>query len=151
MVDELDKRIAETKARIKDMSPAEQREIPRPPWHGFPVVAWITFVMALLAALGLVWGAILALQRKRPELPIMPTTLGVLGLALAIVNGCLVLATRPDVFDNIALGWSFWAFAGGAVLGLAAVFPLNRQIRPIDEDLGAAGSTSSWGGSRDDE
>lgn len=49
------------------------------------------------------------------------------------------------------VGWTFMAFGGGTVVGLAAVFPLNRQIRPIDEELGEGSSTMSWGASRDDE
>jgi hypothetical protein len=42
------------------------------------------------------------------------------------------------------------AFGGGVVVALAAVFPLNRAIRPIDEELGDASATMSWGDSRDD-
>ncbi|HUS27297.1 MAG TPA: hypothetical protein VMZ53_02280 [Kofleriaceae bacterium] len=152
MVDELDKQIAKLKETYADAPLGVQRQaIPENPWHGFPVVGWITLAMGLISAIGLVWGAVLALQRKRPDLPIMPTTLAVIGLALGIVNGCLVLATKPDIIDDIAVGWSFWAFGAGAVLGLTAVFPLNRQIRPIDEELGEASATMSWGASRDDE
>lgn len=163
VIDYLNKMIEEMKAYNATQPAKNQIAVPRPPWGGFPVVGLITLIMSVLAALGLLWGAVLALQRKRPELPIMPTTIAVLGLALAIVNGCLFLATKPEMvihyapgvtsnlIDDMGVGWTFWTFGIGAVLGLASVFPLNRQIRPIDEELGAASATMSWGTSRDEE
>ena len=151
MIDELRKQIEDVKKLNKTRRPGQQRSVPREPWGGFPIVGIITVLASLLAAGGLVHGAVLALRRRRPELAIMPTTLAVIGLALAIINGCLVVATKPEMIEDMAVGWSFWTFGGGAVLGLAAVFPLNRQIRPIDEELGAASATMSWGGSRDDQ
>jgi hypothetical protein len=128
----------------------EQRPLPRRPWHGFPVVGMLTFGFALLAAAGLIAGVLLALAGKRITLPIMPTTLAVLGLAGGIICGCIFIATKPDLPDPLIVGWSFIVFGAGAVVGLAAVFPLNRAIRPIDAELGEAASTMSWGGSRDD-
>jgi hypothetical protein len=72
-------------------------------------------------------------------------------LLLAIITGCIFIATKPEETVNMGVGWSFMTFGGSIVLGLASVFPLNRAIRPIDEELGEASSTMSWGGSRDDE
>jgi hypothetical protein len=42
------------------------------------------------------------------------------------------------------VGWSFFVFGGGIVTSLIAVFPLNKLIRPIDEELGEGSSTMSW-------
>jgi hypothetical protein len=151
MIDELRKIIESVKKMNKDRPPREQIAVPRAPWGGFPIVGIITAIASIFAAGGLVHAAILAIRRRRPELTIMPTTIAVLGLGLAIINGCLVVATKPEMVEDMAVGWSFWTFGAGAVLGLAAVFPLNRQIRPIDEELGAASATMSWGGSRDDQ
>src|SRR6185503_19596282 len=104
----------------------KQVAVPHDPWGGFPIVGIITLVTAMLAAGGLAHGALLAMRRKRPELSIMPTTVAVLGLVLAIINGCLVVATKPDMVEDMSVGWTFFTFGAGAVLGLAAVFPLNR-------------------------
>jgi hypothetical protein len=80
----------------------------------------------------------------------MPTTIAVLALGIAIINGMLVVATKPELMRFMTIGWTFYVFGGGAVAGLAAVFPLNRQIRPIDPELGAAAATVSWSVSRDE-
>lgn len=144
LLDEIDKKIERVEAENKELPPAQQMAVPKKPWHGFAVVGMITFVMCLVAAGGLVVGAILALGGKRPEVPVMPTTLAVMGLFLAIVNGCLFVATKPAAIDSMEVGWSFLTFGGAVVLGLAAVFPLNKQIRPIDHELGEASATMSW-------
>jgi len=124
--------------------------VPPDPWHGFPVVGWIAFATALVSAVGLTVTASIALAGKRIAWPVMPTTITVLTLALTIINGALVVATKPALTHFITIGWTFITFGGGAVAGLAAVFPLNRQIRPIDPELGAAAATVSWSVSRDE-
>jgi len=163
LMDVLEQDIELVKKKNKELPAGAQMTVPRAPWHGFPVVGIITLVAAFVAAAGLIVGAVLALARQRRELPIMPTTIAVIGLALGIITSCIFVATKPDVFnyaamlaphaplEDIIVSWSFILFGGGAVMGLAAVFPLNRQIRPIDVELGEAAATMSWGGSRDDE
>lgn len=132
---------------------AEERHmlpVPRSPWGGWPVCGLIAFIGCLLAAAGLAVAAGLALMGKRVDWPMLPTTLGVLGLFVSMVAGCIFVATKPEGMEELGVGWSFGVFGGGVILGLASVFPLNRQIRPIDEELGAASATMSWGSSRDD-
>ncbi len=153
LVDLINQQREEMAALNKTVAPQAQLALDRKPWGGFPVVGLITLIACLLAAAGLLGGAVLAAGRKRPELPIMPTTVAVLGLLLAIVNGCIFVATKPigRLLDSMGVGWTFFVFGVGVVTGLMAVFPLNRQIRPIDDELGEASATSSWGASRDDQ
>lgn len=151
LLDEIDRRIAQIEARNQTLPPREQSAVPKKPWRGFPVVGMIAFIGSLLAAGGLVVGSALALANKRPVVPIMPTTVAVLGLFFSIVAGCVFVATKPTAVQSMEVGWSFFVFGGGIVTSLAAVFPLNRLIRPIDDELGAASATMSWGTSRDDE
>lgn len=127
------------------------RPVPRQPWAGWPVCGTIAFIGCLLTAAGLIVAAVLGVAGKRIDWPVMPTTIGVLGLIIAMVAGCVFVATKPEGMEELGLGWSFGVFGGGVIFGLAAVFPLNRQIRPIDEELGAASATMSWGGSRDEQ
>ncbi len=150
-VEMVDKEIEETKAFNRARPPNQQIELPRPVWHGWPTMALIAFGAALLGAAGLLIGGLLALGGKRLVLPIMPTTVAVLGLLVALVTGCIFVATKPIELPSMMVGWTFMTFGGGIVVGLAAVFPLNRLIRPIDEELGEGSATMSWGASRDDE
>lgn len=145
VVDEMDRRIERIREANTTLPEREQMHLPRPIWGGWPVTGLMTFIAMLLAAAGLVGGAIVAVAGKRPELPIMPTTVAVLGLLIGIIAGCVFIAVKPETSEPMAVGWSFMVFGAGAVLGLAAVFPLNRAIRPIDEDLGEASATMSWG------
>jgi hypothetical protein len=151
LVDVLEKRIEQIKEENKGLPLREQVALPRYPWHGFPVVGIMTFITALIAAAGLLAGAVLALARRRVDMAIMPTTIAVLGLTVSIITGCIFVATKPDFAETLVVGWSFITFGIAAVLGLAAVFPLNRAIRPIDVELGEASATMSWGSSRDDQ
>jgi len=146
----LDGRIAQLREENAKLPDYRWMWVPPDPWHGFPVVGWIAFVTALISAAGLLVAASIALAGKRIEWPVMPTTISVLTLALTIINGALVIATKPALSHFITIGWTFYVFGGGAVAGLAAVFPLNRQIRPIDPELGAAAATVSWSVSRDE-
>jgi len=145
----LEKRIAEIVEYNKTAEERHMLPVPRPPWGGWPVCGTIALVGCLVAALGLALGAVFALLGRRIDWPVMPTTLGVLGLIVSMVAGCIFVATKPEGMEELGLGWSFGVFGGGVILGLAAVFPLNRQIRPIDEELGEASATMSWGESRD--
>ena len=149
LVDKIEAEIEHTRQLNLTLPAKEQLPLPRKPWHGFAVVGNITFVCLLVAAGGLLVGVALALLRKRVSFPIMPTTIGLLGLAGAIVNGCIFVATVPETGRPLAASWTFITFGAAAVLGLAAVFPLNRAIRPIDVELGEASATMSWGASRD--
>jgi len=151
LIDVLEAEIETIKQANLKLPAKEQLPLPRPPWHGFPVVGLMAFVFALIAAAGLLVGGVLAAAGKRVELPIMPTTIAVLGLALSIITACIFIATKPDLTEALVVGWTFITYGVAAVVGLAAVFPLNRAIRPIDAELGEAAATMSWGGSRDDQ
>lgn len=129
----------------------DQVAVPRPPWHGFPIMGLTAFIASLIAAAGLAIAAAVAITGKRIGWPVMPTTLVVIGLLFAIVTGCVFVATKPEMIEGMGVGWGFISFGGALVVGLAAVFPLNRQIRWFDPELGAASATMSWGSSRDEQ
>jgi hypothetical protein len=150
LVDLVEARIACIRDANLRLPSHQQLRVPYSPWHGVPIVGIISFIAALIAAAGLLVGALFAIVGKRVALPIMPTTFAVLGIFVSIVNGCIFVATKPDFADAIVVGWSFIVWGLGAVVGLGAVFPLNRAIRPIDVELGEASATMSWGESRDD-
>ena len=109
-------------------------EHPDPPSRWFGRLGVTTFVLALVAIGALLAAAGLALARKRPELPVNPTTIALVALTLAIPAACLFAATKPEAIP-LGVSWSFWLFGGGDVVGLLAALLVSRQLRPDDPDL----------------
>jgi hypothetical protein len=101
----------------------------------FAPMGWITLVACLLAALGLLVAAALAIAGKKPDWPMSPSTLALLGIIVGIITGCVFIATKPGPAGFVGAGLSFWIFGGGCVLGIAAAQMLARVNRPLDPDL----------------
>jgi hypothetical protein len=101
-------------------------------------------VASLLAAAALLASVGIALGHARPELPVLPTTIALVGLMAALVCGCVFVATKPDEHGWLGVGWSFFTFGGGCVAGLAGAIFVNREIRPADPDL--AQMSMAWRG-----
>ncbi len=101
----------------------------------FAPMGWITLVAALLAALGLFTAAGIALTGKKPDLPMSPSTLALLGIIVGIITGCVFIATKPGPAGFVGAGLSFWVFGGGCVLGIASAQLLAKVNRPLDPDL----------------
>jgi len=101
----------------------------------FAPMGWITLVTCLLAALGLLGAAALAIANKKPELPMTPSTLALLAIIIGIITGCVFIATKPGPAGFVGAGLSFWVFGGGCVLGIAAAQMLAKVNRPLDPDL----------------
>lgn len=101
----------------------------------FPIAGVISFIVLLVAAIGLLVAAAIAATGKRPDLPVSPTTFALLGLMIGLVSGCVFVATKPGGVGAVGVAWSFWAFGVGAVAGIAGAQLLARQIRPPDPDL----------------
>jgi hypothetical protein len=101
----------------------------------FAAMGWATFALCVLAALGLVIAAAIAIARKRPDLPMAPTTLALLSIMVALVTGCVFVATKPGPPGFVGVGLSFWLFGIGEVLGLAGSTLLAKVNRPPDPDL----------------
>lgn len=122
--------------------PHQQLPVPARPSRAFAPAGIVALVTLGLAAAGLLIAAALALARRRYDLPVAPTTASLVGLILGIAAGCVFVATQPLKEDTLFIsGWSFWAFAAGAIGGLAATFMIQREIRPVDPD---PSPESSW-------
>lgn len=103
--------------------------------NAFAPMGWATFALCLLAALGLLGGAALAFKQKRPDLPIAPTTVALLSIMVALITGCVFVATKPGGPGFVGVSMGFWAFGIGAVMGIAAAQMLAKINRPVDPDL----------------
>lgn len=104
----------------------------------FPITGFITMGLSILAAIGLIWSAVVALQKKRPEFKVAPTTIALLSIFVAMITGCIFVATKPGFAGMVGVSWSFWLFGAGTVAGIASAQMIAKLIRPIDPDLAAA-------------
>jgi len=101
---------------------------------GPPVLALYRLVGATT---GLVTGAValtvevlLVIKDRMPD-RISPTSLALLFLFLALVSGCVFVATNPTAHTSAqaGVGWAFWAFGAAVVGSMIAVFMLARLKR----------------------
>jgi glycine/D-amino acid oxidase-like deaminating enzyme len=116
---------------LRDFSEASARDAS----VAFAPFGWITLVASLLATLGLVGAAGIAANGKKPDLPMTPATLALLGIMVGLISGCVFVATKPGPSGYVGVGLSFWGFGAGCVLGIAAAQLLAKVNRPLDPDL----------------
>lgn len=101
----------------------------------FAPMGKVTLVLLLIAVVGLIGTAVLAQLKKRLEWPMLPTTVGLLALMVALITGCVFIATKPGGAGGVGVGLGFWAFGIGTVVGIAALQMLNKLIKPVDPDV----------------
>lgn len=101
----------------------------------FAPTGTITLVACLIAALGLLGAAMLGLSPKKPNLPISPSTIALLGVMAALIAGCVFVATKPGPPGFVGSGIMFWLFGAGCVVGIPASILLAKVNRPRDPDL----------------
>jgi hypothetical protein len=94
----------------------------------------VTFVLIVLAALGLLVAAGLAYARKTPDLPVAPTTIALLAGMLGLISGCVFVATKPGPAGMVGVGSSFWLFGVGSVIAIVSAQLLARVNRPPDTE-----------------
>jgi hypothetical protein len=100
----------------------------------FAPMGWATFIIALVAALGLAAAAVLGFLRKTPRLPMAPTTLALLGVMAGLITGCVFVATKPGPAGMVGVGMSFWIFGVGCVMGIAGAQMMAKLNRPLEPE-----------------
>lgn len=98
-------------------------------------MGWVTTIALVLSALGLAAAAGLALAKKKPTLPMSPSTGALLGIMTSLITGCVFVATKPGQAGLVGVGMAFWIFGVGAVAGIAGAQMLAKVNRPLDPDL----------------
>jgi hypothetical protein len=102
-------------------------------WAYAGLVAWIA---ALVAIVGLVLALIMVATGKYVRLPVMsPTTIALLFGGIALISGCIFVASKPAGIGVTQIGWTFWSFGGGSVLAVIAAFLLSRQLALIEPEF----------------
>ena len=117
-------------AKWRDMGP----EAAKLTSGAFVPTGWITFIVALLAAAGLAASAAFGAAKKAADLPIAPTTVGLLGVMIGLITGCVFVATKPGPAGMVGVGMSFWIFGVGCVMGIAGAQMMAKVNRPPDEE-----------------
>jgi hypothetical protein len=100
----------------------------------FAPMGWVTFIAALFAALGLAASAVFGALKKPLGGPIAPTTIGLLGVMIGLITGCVFIATKPGPVGMVGVGLSFWIFGVGCVMGIAGAQMMAKVNRPPDPE-----------------
>jgi hypothetical protein len=91
---------------------------------------------AIVAALGIALATVMVAAGKYVRIPLIsPTTLGLVGGAVALIAGCVFIATKPDGVGVTEVGWTFWSFGLGSVGAIVAAFMLSRQLAVIEPEF----------------
>jgi hypothetical protein len=109
---------------------------PEPISVAFAPAGWITLGGSALAIVSLLACAIFGLFRRRVALPVAPTSLALLSLFVALIAGCVFIATKPGRVGRVGVDWGFVVFGAAVVSGIVAAQRIDREIRPLDPDLG---------------
>lgn len=114
---------------MSDMSP------PKKPGTLFPWIGLATLILGVVSVGALVAAGILALKGKFITQPMALTSVAMIATGLALVVGCVFLATKPD-FDRLRMGvsWPFFLFGAGVVTAIAGVQMTAKAFAPPEYD-----------------
>ena len=102
----------------------------------FTLLASATFYAGLVCCAMILLVMLLAVARKFPNLPIAPSTLGIVLSFGGVVMIALVLALHPWKKVGWGTGWSIMVAGGGAAACLLAAILLGRLRPPVDDGWG---------------
>lgn len=102
----------------------------------FTLMATATFYVGLACCAVVLIIMLLAVARKYPDLPIAPSTLGIVLSFGSVVMIALVLALHPWKKVGWGTGWSIMVAGGGAAACLLAAILLGRLRPPVDDSWG---------------
>jgi hypothetical protein len=125
----------QSNAAFVDMIKADGGQTAELASNAFAPMGWATTITCLLAALGLLGAAALAISNKRPNLAMSPSTVALLAVMAGLITGCVFIASKPGEPGFVGVGVAFWLFGVGSVAGIASAQLLAKVNRPPDPDL----------------
>ncbi len=99
----------------------------------FSLLASATFYAGLTCCAMILLVMLLAVAKKFPNLPIAPSTLGIVLSFGSVIMIALVLALHPWKKVGWGTGWSIMVAGGGAAACLLAGILLGRMRPPVDD------------------
>jgi hypothetical protein len=103
-----------------------------PAWGYAGTIAWYA---AIVGGVGLLFGAGMVAVRRYVRLPVSPTTITLVGAGVALIAGCVFVATKPEAIGVTGVGCGFWAFGGGVIAAIVAAFLLSRQLALLEPEF----------------
>ena len=106
----------------------------------FPIFGYITLVaigvtvLSLLATLPFAIRKQADAQAMLEKLPIAPTSLALLTMFVALITGCVFVATKPGGVGAVGVGWGFWAFGVAVITGMTGAIMIGKQLGPKASD-----------------
>lgn len=102
----------------------------------FPIFGYITLgaigftVLGLLATLPLAFRKQADAQAMLEKLLVAPTTVALLAMFVALIAGCVFVATKPGGVGAVGVGWGFWAFGVAVITGMTGTIMIGKQLGP---------------------
>ncbi|HPH66762.1 MAG TPA: hypothetical protein PLF40_13485 [Kofleriaceae bacterium] len=100
----------------------------------FPIFGYITLGAIAVTLLGLLGSLPLAFGKKEKaavllhKFPMAPTTLALLAMTVALITGCVFVATKPGGVGAVGVGWGFWAFAVAIITGMLGAIMIAKGL-----------------------
>ena len=100
----------------------------------FVSMGWVTLIVIVIAALGLLAAASIAAADKQPQLADRTDDDRAAGDHDRADHGCVFVATKPGPPGMVGVGLSFWLFGVGCVMGIAGAQMIAKVNRPPDPE-----------------
>ena len=99
----------------------------------FAPAGLVAMITCIIGGLALIATAVLAFKKIRIALPLHLSTIGLLAIMLSLAFGCIFIATKPGGMRGVGVGYSFWIFGIGSVVGIIGAQILNKLIKPPEK------------------
>lgn len=103
----------------------------------FPYFGWATLIVGLVGVIALGVAGGMGLKGRFVREPIAITTVALVSLCLALVLGCIFVATKPGDGEYgrlLGVSWPFFVFGIGVVGGIAGAQMLAKAHAPPEYD-----------------
>jgi hypothetical protein len=109
---------------------------PKEPKTLFPILGLITLVVCVVAFGTLMAAGVLGLTGRFITQPIALSSVALIASGLALILGCVFVATKPDIGMGGSLGvsWPFFIFGIAVVGAVAGVQMLSKAFGPPEYD-----------------
>jgi len=99
----------------------------------FAPTGLVTMIACIIGGLALITTAVFAFKRIQIALPLHVSTIALIAIMTSLIFGCIFIATKPGGMRGVGVGYSFWIFGIGSVVGIIGAQILNKLIKPPEK------------------